>query len=115
IAEGVVLLSKIINAKIIAFSEKGNTARRLSKFRPQNPVILFTNDLKTARYTNLMSGATPLYYPEIQKTDPEIFQKMLAKALENSLVNVGELVVFTSGRRRGSTDLVSVERVKTSE
>ncbi|AGT34913.1 MAG: pyruvate kinase [Thermofilum sp.] len=115
IAEGVVLLSKIINAKIIAFSEKGNTARRLSKFRPQKPVILITNDLKTARYTNLMSGATPLYYPEIQKTDPEIFQKMLAKALENSLVNVGELVVFTSGRRRGSTDLVSVERVKTSE
>jgi len=114
-AEGVVLLSRAINAKIVAFSEKGNTARRLSKFRPHLPTILFTSDVRTARYSNLMYGVVPIYDKDLQKTDPDLFSKMLTRALENNLVNAGELVVFTSGRRRGSTDLVSVERVKAGE
>lgn len=112
IAKGVVSLAEVISGKIIAFSEKGNTARRISKFRPKAGLIVFTNDPATARYVNMIYGVRVVYDPSLSKADQNLFSKMLSKALEHNLVNLGDLVVFTSGRRRGSTDLVSVERVK---
>ena len=111
IAKGVTLLSNIIGGKILAFSERGNTARRLAKFRPGGEVVVFTNFPPTARYINLLKGIRAVYDPTLNKNSPNLFSELLDRALKAGFVSVGDIVVFTAGRRRGSTDLISVERV----
>lgn len=112
IARGVAALADIISAKILAFSEGGNTARRLSKYRPRAPVIVYTNRASTARYANLLRGLVPVYKPDLLKVDANLFERMLEHALFTGLVSTGDLVVFTAGRRPGATDLITVEKVK---
>ncbi|MGC8836500.1 pyruvate kinase [Infirmifilum uzonense] len=112
IAKGVALLSNIIGGKILAFSERGNTARRLAKFRPSAEMIVYTNWPPTARYINLLKGVRAVYEPSLNKHSPSLFSELLDKAVKMGFVSVGDIVVFTAGRRRGSTDLISVERVQ---
>ncbi|MEM4810829.1 MAG: pyruvate kinase [Thermofilum sp.] len=112
IARGVVALADIISGKILAFSEGGNTARRLAKYRPRGPVIVYTNRLSTARYANLLRGLIPVYMPDLAKTDVNLFERMLEHAVSVGLVSAGDIVVFTAGRRPGATDLITVEKVK---
>ncbi|MEZ0346385.1 MAG: pyruvate kinase [Infirmifilum sp.] len=111
-AKGVVLLSNIIGGKILAFSERGNTARRLAKFRPSAEIIVYTNVPSTARYINLLKGVRVTYEPSLNKHSQTLFSELLEKAVKSGLVGIGDIVIFTAGRRRGSTDLISVERVQ---
>lgn len=112
IAKGVALLSNIIGGKVLAFSERGNTARRLAKFRPTTEMIVYTNWPPTARYINLLKGVRAVYQPSLNKHSPTLFSELLENAIKNGFVGIGDIVVFTAGRRRGSTDLISVERVQ---
>jgi len=112
IAQGVVKLSEMLSGKVLAFSEKGNTARRLAKYRPSIPVYVYTNRASTARYINLLRGVKPVYHPGLSKSSSALFESMLEHALSAGLISSGDIVVFTSGRRAGATDLITVERVK---
>lgn len=112
IARGVAALADIISAKILAFTEGGNTARRLAKFRPRATVIVYTNRSSTARYANLLRGLIPVCKTDLSKADVNLFERMLEHALSVGLVSAGDIVVFTAGRRPGATDLLVVEKVK---
>ncbi len=112
IAKGVVLLSNIVGGKIVAFSERGNTARRLSKFRPRSGAYVFTSNPRTARYMSLLHGIQPLIVEGVDRSSPDFFEKLLAVAVERGIAGIGDLVVFTAGRRRGATDVIRVEKVK---
>lgn len=112
IAQGVVKLSEMLAGKVLAFSEKGNTARRLAKYKPKIPVYVYTNRAPTARYINLLRGVKPVYHPGLSKSSSALFESMLEHALNAGLVSSGDIVVFTAGRRAGATDLITVERVK---
>ena len=112
IAQGVITLSEMLSGKVLAFSEKGNTARRLAKYKPKIPVYVYTNRATTARYINLLRGVKPIYHPDLSKSDSSLFERMLEHALSAGLVSSGDIVVFTAGRRAGATDLITVERVK---
>jgi pyruvate kinase len=112
IAQGVITLSEMLSGKVLAFSEKGNTARRLAKYKPKIPVYVYTNRAPTARYVNLLRGVKPVYHPGLSKSDSALFENMLEHAINAGLVSSGDIVVFTAGRRAGATDLITVERVK---
>lgn len=112
IAKGVVMLSNIIEGKIVAYSERGNTARRLSKFRPRNGAYVFTSSAKTARYMSLLHGVFPLITHYVDRSSPEFFEMLLSAAVERGIVNIGDLVIFAAGRRRGATDVIRVEKIK---
>ncbi len=113
LAKGVATMSKIIGAKIVAYSENGNTARRISKFRPHNPVYVYTSREKTAKYMSIMWGIVPRLC-NISKKDPMLFEKLLNIAVDEKILNYGDIVIFTAGVRRGTTDIIRVERVKAS-
>ncbi|KAI5452164.1 Pyruvate kinase [Naganishia albida] len=49
---------------IIVLSTSGTTARLLSKYRPQCPIICVTRDEFTARQCHLNRGVYPVWYPE---------------------------------------------------
>lgn len=112
IAQGVITLSEMLSGKVLAFSEKGNTAMRLARYKPKIPVYVYTNRVSTARYINLLRGVKPVYHPDLSKSDSALFERMLEHALNAGLVSSGDIVVFTAGRRAGATDLITVERVK---
>jgi pyruvate kinase len=49
---------------IIVLSTSGISARFLSKFRPQCPIICVTRSEQTARQLHLSRGVYPVHYPE---------------------------------------------------
>jgi len=112
IAKGVVMLSKIIEGKIVAYSERGNTARRLSKFRPSKNAYVFTSNPRTARYMSLLRGIAPVVARELDRTRPDFFESLLEATMKREIAGVGDLVIFTAGRRRGATDVIRVEKIK---
>jgi pyruvate kinase len=53
-------LAKNIEAKaVVAFTKSGRTARNISRFRPESPILAVTHDEKTLRRLNIVWGVLP--------------------------------------------------------
>jgi len=103
-----------VHAKaIIAFTTGGTTALRLSKYRPQHPILAVTPSETVVRRLSLAWGIYPVRKPEHANLE-EIFELAREIALETSIAKRGDLVVITAGlplRVPGSTNLVKVHSV----
>ncbi len=98
---------------IIAFTTGGTTALRLSKYRPQHPILAVTPSETVVRRLSLAWGIYPVRKPEHANLE-EIFELAREIALETSIAKRGDLVVITAGlplRVPGSTNLVKVHSV----
>ncbi len=98
---------------IVAFTESGNTARLISKYRPEHRVVAFTHDEETLRRMAMLWGVTPRQFERRASTDEEI---ALAGSLleEAGVVESGDLLVMVAGvppNVSASTNLVKVHRV----
>jgi len=60
---------KYTKGKIICLTQKGYTAKMISKYRPALPILGITSDIRTAREMRLVWGVEPLLLPELEKTD----------------------------------------------
>ncbi|NJM75285.1 MAG: pyruvate kinase [Acaryochloridaceae cyanobacterium RU_4_10] len=103
-----------LNAKaILSLTKTGATARNVSKFRPNIPILAVTPHVEIARQLQLVWGVQPLLVlnlPSVRQT----FQASINAAQEKSFVKEGDLVVMTAGTLQnvsGSTDLIKVEIV----
>ncbi|HFC49524.1 MAG TPA: hypothetical protein ENJ59_02195, partial [Thermofilum sp.] len=110
VAKAAVYISNLLNASIIAYSKGGNTARRLSSFRPKNPLYVFSSNKRTVRQVRLFWGVTPIY-TSIEKKDPNLFSRLIEEAKSQGLLSYGDIAVITVGVREGATDLIRVERI----
>lgn len=100
-------------AAIMTLTKTGATARNVSKFRPQTPILAITPHVEVARQLSLVWGVKPLLVLDLPSTD-QTFQSAVNVAREKDLVADGDLVVTTAGTLQGvagSTDLVKVEVV----
>jgi pyruvate kinase len=100
-------------AAIMSLTQTGSTARNVSKFRPQTPILAVTPHVNVARQLQMVWGVKPLLVLELPSAG-QTFQAALNVALENKLVSEGDLVVMTAGTLQGvsgSTDLIKVEVV----
>ncbi len=98
---------------ILTLTKTGATARNVSKFRPQIPILAVTPHVEVARRLQLVWGVRPLLVLNSASTTQTI-QGSLDPALEQGFVNAGDLVVITAGTLQGvsgSTDLIKVEIV----
>jgi pyruvate kinase len=98
---------------IMSLTQTGATARNVSKFRPQTPILAVTPHVNVARQLQMVWGVKPLLVLELPSTG-QTFQAALNVALENKLVAEGDLIVMTAGTLQGvsgSTDLIKVEVV----
>ena len=87
---------------IIALTKSGFTARRLSKFRPAQPIVAATPDEKTFHQLALSWGVYPvraLY----QEEEEAMFRHAVDCAKMNGYVRSGERVVITAGGRSASS------------
>ncbi len=103
-----------LNAKaIIASTQSGHTARRISKFRPSCDIIAVTPSDRVARTLALHWGIIPTTAPHMATTD-ELMEKSVAIALEEGYIEKGDLVVIAAGVPMGipgSTNLMKVHLV----
>ncbi len=100
-------------AAIMTLTKSGATARNVSKFRPQKPILAITPHVDVARQLQLVWGVKPLLVLDLPSTG-QTFQAAVSVAQENQLLHEGDLVVMTAGTLQGvsgSTDLVKVEVV----
>jgi len=109
-AKGITLLADSINAKIVAFSRGGATARRLSRYRPRAPIYVVTNDLTTARQISLLWGVYPYFVKGVDYK--EGFNKLISLLKGRGYFSYGDIVIYTIGLREGSTDMVRIEVIR---
>ncbi len=98
---------------IITQTKTGATARNVSKFRPQIPILAATPQLDIARRLQLVWGVEPLLTLE-QASIRQSFQVAINTAQERGLLAERDLVVMTAGTLQGvsgSTDMIKVEIV----
>jgi pyruvate kinase len=99
---------------IIAFTSSGSTARRVSKYRPEVPVLATTSSSETRRQLSLSWGIRA-YKVKTALKIADLFSQGIEVAKEAGLVKEGDLIVITGGVPvgvTGSTNLVKVERVE---
>jgi pyruvate kinase len=100
-------------AAIMTLTKTGATARNVSKFRPNKPILAITPHVDVARQLQLVWGVKPLLVLNLPSTG-QTFQAALNVAQEAALLTQGDLVVMTAGTLQGvsgSTDLIKVEVV----
>ncbi|MCM1514048.1 MAG: pyruvate kinase [Anaeroplasma bactoclasticum] len=106
--------AKDLNAKaIIAVTKSGHTARRVSKYRPQVPIVAPTPNLKTFHQLSLSWGVYPVM-ALYQNNTNTLFDHAIACAKMYGYVNENDRVVLTGGKTQ-STDILNVQIVKTRE
>ena len=98
---------------IFAFTNSGFTARIISRFRPQMPIVALTNDLKVYHQLAFSWGVMPIY-PTACKNVQDAFAVAARFALEQGIVKPGDLVVVTAGAPfgvSGTTNMMIVDRI----
>jgi len=113
-AQAAATIAEEVGARaILAFTESGATARRVSKARPAVPVIAASPHPHVLRRTALYAGVVPLEVENTVDTD-DMFAKGKCAALAAALVRPGDRIVFVAGvpvGEQGRTNLVKVEVV----
>lgn len=98
---------------IIAFTSGGNTAFRIAKYRPRQPILAVTPSENVMRRLALVWGALPVKRSVPESLD-EVFSLAAGVALETGAAGRGDLVVMAAGVPlgvSGSTNLVKVQTV----
>ena len=114
ISQAVSTIAEQLDASaIMTLTKTGATARNVSKFRPQKPILAVTPHVEVARRLQVVWGVKPLLVLDLPSTG-QTFQAALNIAQERNLLRQGDLVVMTAGTLQGvagSTDLIKVEVV----
>ncbi len=98
---------------LVAFTQSGDTARRLSRYRSPIPVVAFTPDPATHAQLTLTWGVETYLVPTVQTTD-EMVAQMDEQLLRLGRCRQGGIVVMTAGSppaTPGTTNLVRVHHV----
>jgi pyruvate kinase len=99
---------------IVAFTESGNSARLLSKYRPLARIIAFTPEPRTLARMALYWGVRPLPFQRLDSTDQMIVYAE-KKVLEMGICRPGDGVVIVAGvppNERASTNLMKLHVVR---
>lgn len=117
LAYSCVTIAENVDAKAIStITHSGNTARRIAKFRPEVPIIAFTESQIVRRQLNLVWGVESVRIDEIFDTDLSV--KMMEDYLvESGKVNEGDRVIIATGiplAKRGRTNMIKVSTIQNS-
>ena len=98
---------------ILTVTKTGATAKLLSKYRPNRPILSCTTSERTWRQLNMSWGVVPLMAEEKTDTD-ELFHHAVDCAAAKGYLESGDLVVITAGVPlgvSGTTNLMKVHVV----
>jgi len=101
---------------IAVFTETGNTARMISKYRPQTAIYAFTHNTTVAQRTNLYWGVQPMKCAQAVSTDGMV-DMAEEELLGRGLLKSGDVLGVVAGTRQasGSTNFMRLHAVTTEE
>ena len=95
---------------LVAFTQSGDTARRLSRYRAVQPIIAFTTDEGTRNQMALSWGVEPHVVPFVNSTD-EMVDLVEQELVKLNRFNDGDIVVITAGSPPGVPGTTNMVRV----
>ena len=98
---------------IITSTRSGSTARRVSRYRPEVPIIATTSSEKTFRKLLVVWGVEPIKVEHVTSTD-EVISTSIDIAKRKGYIKEGDTVVITAGipiDTVGTTNMIKVSRV----
>lgn len=114
VARAAAEMGDFLGAKyLVAFTQSGDTVRRLSRYRSPIPVLAFTPDAATRSQLNLTWGVETFLGPTVQTTD-EMVDQVDEQLLKLGRCERGDLVIITAGSPPsvpGSSNLVRVHHL----
>lgn len=114
ISHATVTTAHDLNAKaILTVSKSGETAKMISKYRPNCPIISGTTEPNVYRQMNMSWGVIPVMTEEQNSTD-KLFSHIVEVSNQHQLVKNGDICVITAGVPvgfSGTTNLLKVHLV----
>jgi pyruvate kinase len=98
---------------LVAFTQSGDTARRLSRYRSPIPLLAFTPEPATRSQLNLTWGVETFLGPHVDSTDAMVAQ-VDELLLRHGRCARGDVVIITAGSPpgvSGTTNMVRVHRI----
>jgi pyruvate kinase len=98
---------------ILTSTESGATARMVSKYRPQAPIVAATPDPRVASKLTLAWGVLPTLVRKAANID-DVLDVTIEAAVSLGVASKGDLVIITAGVRAGvpgTTNMLKVHRV----
>ncbi|MFF4532228.1 pyruvate kinase [Streptomyces sp. NPDC001407] len=114
VARAAAEMGDFLGAKyLVAFTQSGDTARRLSRYRSPIPLLAFTPEPATRSQLNLTWGVETFLGPMVQTTD-EMVDQVDEHLLKIGRCQKGDMVIITAGSPpgvAGTTNLVRVHHI----
>jgi pyruvate kinase len=105
---------QLSGSRIVAFSQGGFTARRLARYRPAVPTLVFTTDERVARRIQLLWGTRPIRLEHEVQHRGDLVQVVERELLIRRLIRPGECIVLLMGypiEEKPLTNLLRIHRV----
>lgn len=114
ITKAAVEVGAVVDARfLVAFTQSGDSARRMSRLRSVIPILALTPDGATAHQLALSWGVEPIVIPPAKHTD-EMVKQIDSTLLDTGRAKIGENIVIVAGSPPGipgSTNAMRVHRV----
>jgi len=114
ITKAAVEVGAIVGAKfLVAFTQSGDSARRMSRLRSPIPILALTPDRGTYNRLALTWGVEPMITPVVSHTD-QMVKQVDGLLLESKRTTIGDNVIIVAGSPPGipgSTNAMRVHRM----
>jgi pyruvate kinase len=95
---------------LVAFTQSGDSARRMSRLRSPIPMLAMTPDTGTYNRMALSWGVEPMLTATVNHTD-EMVMQVDTLLIESKRVNIGDLVLIVAGSPPGIPGSINAMRV----
>ncbi|WP_312098473.1 pyruvate kinase, partial [Niallia sp.] len=95
---------------VITPTGSGHTARMISKYRPEAPIVAVTYDARIQRQLALVWGVYPRLSQKSESTD-EMLDVAVQEGVNSSIVTHGDLVVITAGLPVGEAGTTNIMKI----
>jgi pyruvate kinase len=95
---------------LVAFTQSGDSARRMSRLRSAIPMLALTPDAGTYNRLSLSWGVEPMLTSVVNHTD-EMVMQVDSILIESKRVNIGDLVLIVAGSPPGIPGSINAMRV----
>ncbi|GAA2294319.1 pyruvate kinase [Streptomyces violaceusniger] len=111
VARAAAEIADFLGAKsLVAFTQSGDTARRLSRYRAQQPILAFTTDAATRNQLTLSWGVESFVVPYVEHTDAMV-DLVDAELLKLGRYAEGDTMIITAGSPPGVPGTTNMVRV----
>ncbi|NGO76161.1 pyruvate kinase [Streptomyces sp. YC504] len=111
VARAAAEIAEFLDAKaLVAFTHSGDTARRLSRYRPIQPIVAFTTDQDTRNQLSLSWGVNTQVVQHVDNTD-DMVELVDAEMMKINACSTGDTIIITAGSPPGVPGTTNMVRV----